>query len=391
MRLGFYYHIPAITENEKILMPGYLGRFIDSLASNFDQLVLFMHLPDPGETTHFDYEISSGNVKFIPLVKRGSVPNRTLFPRKFTGEIRTHIDQIDGMLIRGPTPLLPVIARAVRKIPCAFLIIGDYVAGIDSLPQPYWRKELIRLWAKLNAYQQYQVIRNQLIFVNSNILYKKYYGKVTNLREMRTSTYFNRDIFVRKDTCLESRVRLLYTGRLDPAKGLLDMINAISILIKKGEDIVFSVVGWPEENSNIIERMQLLAKDCGIKDRIFFEGYKTVGDELFRFYIESDIYIIASQTSEGFPRTIWEAMAHCLPVVATKVGSIPDFINGAAELVDPKSPQGLADGISNIIHDPVKRRTYISKGLELAQQNTLESQVSVMAGRIKEWIKVGYE
>jgi hypothetical protein len=78
MRLGFYYHIPAIMQNEDILMPGYLGLFLDTLAAFSDELTLFLHLPNPGENAKFDYEIQSTNVKLISLQPRGSVPNRLL-------------------------------------------------------------------------------------------------------------------------------------------------------------------------------------------------------------------------------------------------------------------------------------------------------------------------
>ena len=136
-----------------------------------------------------------------------------------------------------------------------------------------------------------------------------------------------------------------------------------------------------------MEQIQQLGPKINVYDRIFFHGYKPVGPELFAFYKQADIYLIASQSSEGFPRTIWEAMAHSLPVVATKVGSIPDFISGAAELVNPMVPNELASAISRLIHNPKLRQEYIAKGLALAHQNSLEIQVGEMARVIKTWLE----
>ena len=392
MRLGFYYHIPAITQDDKILMPGYLGRFLDSLANHFESIVLFQHLPDFGEKAKFDYEIRSANVKLISLPPRGSVPYRVFHLQKYLNIIRGNKNELDAILLRGPSPLLPAIADSLRPIPTILLIVGDQLAGVDSLPQPKWRKELIRIWSWYNAQRQLQIAKRSLTFVNSRVLYNQFDGKVKDLEETRTTTLTKEDLYYRKDTCQDRPIHLLYTGRMDPAKGLLDMVEAVALLVEKGEDAVLDLVGWLEKGSNILSQIEYLAAQRGIKDRIIYHGYKAVGPELFAFYKKADIYIIASQSSfEGFPRTIWEAMAHSLPVVATKVGSIPDFINQAAELVQSNSPSDLAKGISQVIYLPAKRREHIAKGLLLAHQNSLENQVGEMARVIKNWIASDHE
>ena len=388
MRLGFYYHIPAVMEDGKIVMPGYLGRFLDALALNCEELILFLHLPNPKENAKFDYEIQSANVKLISLQPRGSVPNRMLHSRLFTAVLTNHLGSLDALLMRGPTPLLPEIAEKAKHIPTILLLVGDYLAGVDSLPQPRWRKELIRLWSWHNYRGQLKAANHSLVFVNSHSLFKQIDGKVKNLVETRTTTITKDDFYAREDTCLTRPIHMLYTGRLDPAKGLLDMITALEILTRQREDVILDLVGWTEEGSSILSDIDMAAKQDGIQDRVVYHGYKAVGPELFAFYKAADIYIIASQSSfEGFPRTIWEAMAHSLPVVATRVGSIPDFIEGSAELVEPKNPPALAAGIKRIINDPVLRRENVKRGFQLASQNTLEIQVSEMAGTIKSWVE----
>ena len=386
MRLGFYYHIPAIKRNDKIFMPGYLGRFLDTLSDHFEKITLFQHLPDPGESKMMDYEIQSSKITLISLEPRGSVPHRMLHMRKFIAKIKNNSTNLDAILLRGPTPLLPAIADALKPIPTILLIVGDQLAGVDSLPQPRWRKELIRAWSWYNAQRQLQVARRSLTFVNSQALYEQFGGKVKDLVETRTTTLTKDDFCLREDTCLQRPIHLLYTGRMDPAKGLLDIVEAVAILVRQEEDVVLDLVGWPEKDSDIIPKMNILAKQEKVEDRIIYHGYKKVGPELFAYYTASDIYIIASQSSEGFPRTIWEAMAHSLPVVATRVGSIPDFIEGSAELVEPKNPPALAAGIKHIIEDSIIRKDHIKRGYQLANQNTLEARVGEMAGQIYSWM-----
>ncbi len=388
MRLGFYYHIPAIIQLGKICVPGYLGRFLDELAIHMDRLVLFLHEPNTGENVNFDYPLQGANIDIVLLPPRKSAPYRLLHARKFTMLLSQHSKNIDALMLRGPSHLLPSLANTDKSLPTILLIVGDYLAGIDSLPQPAWRKTLIRLMDTVNYHEQKKVARKSLVFVNSNILFDQYNGIASKLIQTRTTTLTKDDFYIREDTCQNRPIHLLYTGRMDPAKGLLDMVTALSLLVQQGENVVLDFIGWLEKKSDIIDLLNSTAKQGGVEDRIFYHGYKAVGQELFAYYKKADIYILASQSSfEGFPRTIWEAMAHSLPVVATRVGSIPDFIEGAAELVEPRDPTALAHSIQKLILDSELRKKYMARAFEIAKENTLETQVGKMSREIIQWVE----
>jgi len=267
-------------------------------------------------------------------------------------------------------------------------LVGDYVAGVNDLPQPTWRKEAIRLWSKWNRSQQDRVAKRSLTFVNSGKLYEELRPNVPNLIETHTTTLTTKDFFARDDTCLSSPVHLLYTGRINRAKGLLDIIEALGMLVAEGEEVVLDLIGWLDEGDITLEELYAVAERNGVADRVKYHGYKSVGPELFECYRQADLYVIASRSSfEGFPRTIWEAMAHSLPVVATHVGSIPHFTKGAAELIQPGDVNALRMSLSRLLHSPMMRQQMIQRGLELAHQNTLETQVSNMMAQIEGWVR----
>ena len=387
MRLGFYYHIPAIIQLGKICVPGYLGRFLDELAIHMDRLVLFLHEPNTGENVNFDYPLQGANIDIVLLPPRKSAPYRLLHARKFTMLLSQHSKNIDALMLRGPSHLLPSLANTDKSLPTILLIVGDYLAGIDSLPQPAWRKMLIRLMETVNYHEQLKVAAKSLVIVNGKNLFDQYDGIADRLIETRTTTLTKDDFYIREDTCQNRPIHLLYTGRMDPAKGLVDMVKALSLLVHEGEDVVLDFVGWPEKNSNILDQINSTARQEGVEDRIFYHGYKSVGPELFAYYKMAALYLIASQASEGFPRTIWEAMAHSLPVVATRVGSIPDFIEGAAELVEPRDPTALAHSIQKLILDSELRKKYMARAFEIAKENTLETQVGKMSREIIQWVE----
>jgi len=387
MRLGFHYHIPAQINDGRICLPGYLGRFIDNLSVRVQQLHLFLHQPNPHEAQFMDYAIQAANVQLLELGLHSSVPQRLLCARAITSPVHRNRHELDALLIRGPSPLLPAMARAAGDVPLALLLVGDYLAGVDDLPQPRWRKELIRAFSWWNARQQEKVAARSLTFVNSHKLYMQLQQKVPNLVETRTTTLSEADFFVREDTCQQRPIRLLYTGRMDRAKGLLEMLQALELLVQNGENVVLDLVGMVEKGDPILDELQTKAASAGLSERVKYHGYHIVGPDLFRYYQQADIYILASLASEGFPRTIWEAMAHSLPVVATRVGSIPDFIENAAELVMPGSAEDLAAGIQRLLQDGSLRRQRIASGLQLAHTCTFEALVPQMIEAIEGWVK----
>jgi len=169
-------------------------------------------------------------------------------------------------------------------------------------------------------------------------------------------------------------------------KGLLEIVGALAALVRAKNDLVLDLVGWTEHGDNVMVEMDQLADRLKVRDRIRFHGPKAAGPELFGYYRQADIYVIGSYF-EGFPRTIWEAMAHSLPVIATQVGSIPDFVGEAAELVPPRDVEAIASAVKRLLNSPSRRRDMIRQGQELAHRVTLEKVVPEMLNEIGTWLE----
>lgn len=390
MNLGFHYHIPMLQiDDGHLRTPGYIGRFLDSLAAHVDTLVCFLHSPREDELPQMDYTLNAPNLEFVNIGVHSSVHHRMLHAKKITHHLHQHLERLDILLIRGPSPLLPAMAKAAGDLPIALLLVGDYLAGINDLPQPRWRKEAIRVWSWWNYRQQLRVAKRSLTFVNSHQLYQQLQGKVPVLVETRTTTLSKNDFFEREDTCQREPYHLLYTGRIDRAKGLFEMIQAVDSLASNGYNVILDLVGWPQKGDQIVEELLEDASRRGIIDRVVYHGFKSVGEELFSYYRNADIYLIASQSSEGFPRTIWEAMAHSLPVVATQVGSIPHFLTHEqnAWLVPATDTRTLTDSIKALIDSPPLRQQIIRGGRVLAKENTLETRSRELYNSLMDWLK----
>ena len=126
------------------------------------------------------------------------------------------------------------------------------------------------------------------------------------------------------------------------------------------------------------------AKRIGILEKIIFHGKKKVGEELNQFYRLADIYVIPSY-HEGFPRTIWEAMANSLPVIATDVGAIPSVLSNQknALIIPPKDEVSLKNAIIQLKDDSFLRQKLIKNGRELASNQTLDILTKKLVDLIK--------
>lgn len=386
MHLGFHYHVPAIQLDGAIWMPGYFGLFIDSLARQCETLVCFLNSPAENELVQMDYSLKSPNVQLVDLGPHITIPVRTLRALPRIPSLRAWQNGLDMMLMRAPTPLLPVFALIWHK-PMALLLVSDELAGIENLPQPPWRKTLIRWWAGWNHTQQMRLSKRSLVFVNSRLLYEKYWLEFPQLIQTQTTTLSENDFYYRADTCESPPYHLLYAGRITRQKGVLDIVKAVSNLVNAGFDVELDLVGMTDKDDSVLNELSQLSKILLIEERVHYHGYKTAGEELLAYYRRADIYIIASQSSaEGFPRTIWEAMASSLPVVATCVGSIPAFIGDASILISPNNVDELTEAIKILLNNSTLRRTLIGKGMVLARNNTLEKRAGELMRQMEDWL-----
>ncbi|MEJ2103803.1 MAG: glycosyltransferase family 4 protein [Ignavibacteriaceae bacterium] len=138
---------------------------------------------------------------------------------------------------------------------------------------------------------------------------------------------------------------ILFVGRLTSQKGLDVLLKAIAILIKRNHDLRVMVAGGGPLKSDL----EHLCKTLGIQKNVVFLGPVNHSD-IPKVYAMADIFVLPS-ISESFPNTLMEAMAMERPIVATKVGAVPEIIQDGKEalLVLPGDVEGLASSIERLV------------------------------------------
>ena len=163
---------------------------------------------------------------------------------------------------------------------------------------------------------------------------------------------------------------LLYHGRVDRRKGVLDLLDAFATLQKKTRlKLVISGIG-PDSDA-AAER----AVELELGDAVELSGYADYW-KVPAVYRRGDVFVSPTY-AEGFSNTILEAMATGLPVVSTETTGVVDCLRHEenALLHEPGDVAGLAAATERMVRDEPLRRRLAAQALE--ETRTLYSWPSV--------------
>jgi len=151
------------------------------------------------------------------------------------------------------------------------------------------------------------------------------------------------------------RVVVTMVGRLTVIKNHALALRALASLGESDSNVLLVLVGGGEEE----ERLQALARELGVADRVVFAGW---WEDLEAVYYGSDVVALTSD-NEGTPVCLIEALACGRPVVATEVGGVADVLEQGklGVLVPMGDVEALAAALRRLL-DPSERRRFVGVG-----------------------------
>jgi glycosyltransferase involved in cell wall biosynthesis len=156
----------------------------------------------------------------------------------------------------------------------------------------------------------------------------------------------------------EGRFLVGWIGRMTAVKRVDDVLQAFKLLRDRGVDACLCMVGDGPD----FERALDLAGELGIMRDCLFTGYQ---EDIGPFFGAFDVFVLPSG-NEGTPVTAIEALASGCPVVATRVGGVPDVVRDGEDgfLVEPGDVEALAAHLVRLARDPELRARAGAAGRE---------------------------
>ena len=159
--------------------------------------------------------------------------------------------------------------------------------------------------------------------------------------------------------------RLVTVCRIEPKKGLIELVEAVGLLRDRGCPVETHLVGAPDEWSadsrDYKRRLDQRISDLNLWGTVHMEG-RQGAEGVQRMLGQAHLFVApfvetASGDKDGIPTALLEGMATGLPAVATDAGSIPEVIENGRDgvLVPQRNPAALADAIESLLKDPERR------------------------------------
>ena len=169
---------------------------------------------------------------------------------------------------------------------------------------------------------------------------------------------------------------IMTISRLVSKNGLMELIDAFKIVRSEYPGARLQIIGEGPDRNNL----ELQIENLGLNDSVDLIGQKK-HEEVPLYLNKADVFVRPS-LSEGFGTAFLEAMARGVPVVATPVGGIPDFlIDGVTGIYcRPRDSQSIADSVIKILGDNNLRNSIIINAIDMVR---LKYDIKIVANKFR--------
>jgi glycosyltransferase involved in cell wall biosynthesis len=162
----------------------------------------------------------------------------------------------------------------------------------------------------------------------------------------------------------ECSKNLVLWGRMEEQKGVSELLRALREVAGRIPEVQLHLIG----EGNMTEPYRKQAKDLGVQDRVNFHGWMSV-DSIQEFIAKCSVGVFPSRV-ESFGLSMAEAMGAGLPIIATRVGALPEFIEDGVTgtLVPSGNIPALCRAILEKLENPDRAQSQADAGRETVRQ-----------------------
>ena len=321
------------------------------LSSDRFESLLVTGSPNPGEGSMLDYAQENG---VQPLVIPEMVGEARLRPRDIKALLRLYrILRLERpQIVHTHTAKAGFLGRLAARLAGVPVVVHTYHGHVL-----YGYYGPLKSWLLLQMERRLARITDRLVAVSALVKEDLIAYRVAPAEKISVIPLgFDLEPFFdcrslkgefRSELGLDPGVRLVgILGRIFPIKNHRLFLESAARVIEQETNVRFVIVG----DGILRSETQRYAQDLGIRQKVIFTGWRR---DLPRIYADLDLLVVSSN-NEGTPVSAIEAMASGRPVVATRVGGLPDVVHDGETgyLVPAKQPEALAAAILELIRNP---------------------------------------
>lgn len=268
--------------------------------------------------------------------------------------------------------LIGYIPKSIRKIPLITTVHGWTSTGTTF--------SRMRLYEWLDSLTLPKI--DAVVFVNKGMLT---HPRLTNKEKINLHVVNNgistesTDLYPCNELNLKpgKDLKIIAVGRLSPEKGFDILLKALALVVREGHEISLALFGDGGGRS----QFENMVSELDLQENVILPGF--IGDVAATFSC-FDLLVMSSFT-EGLPITLLEAMRAKIPVIASKVGGIPNVIQDGVSgvLVEPGNVAELAAAIVQFVR-------FKDQGRQFAKQSELLFRQQYTAGKMADSYKKLY-
>lgn len=358
MKIGYFYtHFPY---EDKISDPDYSKRYphggVEIAASN-----LAFAMGQKGHevkvfTSSIDFRDSIKKHENIIIYRYGTnfkIETANVSFNLFRKPITHQVDIVHAHFSTPPGELAALRYAKKKNVPFVVTYHGDPQEDFGN----FLRRASVSLYNKyfLNKVLSYAdvIISPSKYYIHESRFLGKYKDKIVvisngiNLEDFKIS--YSKEECRKKLNLSPQDKMVLFLGGLTPYKGPDVLVRAMAKIIKYIPDARLVLVGSGKMRGELEES----ARKLGVRNHVEFAGFVTE-DIKPLYYRAADVFVLPStMNKEIFGIVNLEAMACSVPIVASKIGGVPDVVKEGENglLVSPKDSEALAEAIIYLLEN----------------------------------------
>jgi len=175
---------------------------------------------------------------------------------------------------------------------------------------------------------------------------------------------------------------IFYPANYWSHKNHIHLIESVKLLVARGEKIHVVLTGTKSVEYSVEKKLQERINELGLEKYVHHIGYISPSELI---YVYTHALALVMPTYIGpVNLPVYEAWSFGIPVIASKIRDYEEIAKDAALLVNPDSPEEIADAIMSVIHNTRLKKKLILNGKHILKKRTMELFTNQVRSLIRE-------